>query len=152
MLVIKTLFSIQQVIGVIGVTRRQLVYWHKTGLVIPSCRTKGGHARYSFSDLIALKTAKKLIEAGLSVQRIRNSIASLIKFLPTCREPLAELSLVATGDVILVLHQNSAFEALTGQEWILPIAELQEEARHWEVGNKIPTPIQIKLALTADEK
>jgi len=146
---ITTLYSIQQVMGITGVTRRQLVYWHKTRLVIPSCRTKGGHARYSFTDLIALKTAKRLIDAGLSVQRIRDNITSLLNFLPTCKEPLAELSLVATGDVILVLHQNAAFEALTGQEWILPIAELQEEAQCWKTGSHVPTPIQTKLALIA---
>jgi len=148
---LRTLYSIQQVMGITGVTRRQLVYWHKTGLVIPSCRTKGGHARYAFTDLIALKTAKKSNDAGLSVQRIRDNITSLLNFLPTCKEPLAELSLVATGDVMLVLHQNAAFEALTGQEWILPIAELQEEAQYWKTGSQVPTPIQTKLALTAEE-
>jgi len=148
---IKTLFSIQQVMGISDVTRRQLVYWRQTKLIIPSCRTKGGHARYSFTDLIAVKTAKKLIDAGLSVQRIRHSISSLVMFLPTCKEPLAELSLVTTGDVILVLHKNTAFEALTGQEWILPIAELQEQAQFWQTSNPAPTPIQGRLALVAKE-
>jgi len=148
---IKTLFSIQQVMGISGVTRRQLVYWHQTKLIIPSSRTKGGHARYSFTDLIAVKTAKKLIDAGLSVQRIRHCISSLILFLPTCKEPLAELSLVTTGDVILVLHKNTAFEALTGQEWILPIAELQEQAQFWQTSSPEPTPIQGRLALVAKE-
>ena len=148
----KSLFTIQQVMAIAGVTRRQLTYWHKTGLVIPSYRSKGGHARYSFTDLVALKTANKLIEAGLSVQRIRNSITSLLKFLPTCKEPLAELSLVVTGDIILVLHQNSAFEALTGQEWILPIAELQEEAQHWRNKDTMPIPIQENLNLVAIKK
>lgn len=147
---IKSLYSIQQVMAISGATRRQLTYWHKTGLVIPSCRSKGGHARYSFTDLIALKTTCKLIGAGLSVQRIRNSIDSLLNFLPSCKEPLAELSLVATGDVILVLHQKSAFEALTGQEWILPIAQLQEEAERTK--DKTPIPIQEKLDLVAGKR
>jgi len=149
---LETLYSVRQVVDIIGVTRRQLVYWHNTKLVIPSCRTKGGHARYSFTDLVAIKTAKKLIDAGLSVQRIRNSILSLITFLPTCKEPLSELSLVATGDVILVLHQNSAFEALTGQEWILPLVDLQEEAQRWRAGGKVPIPIQSRLNLAVVKK
>jgi hypothetical protein len=30
--------------------------------------------------------------------------------------------------MILVLHKETAFEALTGQEWIYPVAELEREA------------------------
>ena len=120
-------FSNRQVLKITGVTQRQLVYWRKTGLVTPSEHSPGGHARYSFNDLIAIKTAKQLINAGVSVQRIRKSIASLIEFLPAIDSPLSELSLVATGDVVLVFHQGTAFEALSGQEWVFPIAELQRE-------------------------
>ncbi|HEC19434.1 MAG TPA: MerR family transcriptional regulator [Gammaproteobacteria bacterium] len=121
-------YSCQQVMRITGLTRRQLSYWRKTGLVVPQDNTRGGHARYSFADLLALKTARKLIDAGVSVQRIRRSITSLTGFLPSCNAPLTELSLVATGDVILVLHREAAFEALSGQEWIYPVAELEREA------------------------
>ena len=120
-------YTCQQVMRITGLSRRQLSYWRKTGLINPQLQTTGGHARYTFADLLALKTAKKLIDAGVSVQRIRKSIVSLINFLPSCTAPLAELSLVATGDVILVLHRETAFEALTGQEWIYQVAELAKE-------------------------
>lgn len=125
-------FSSQQIMGITGLSRRQLSYWRKTGLVAPSEQTTGGHSRYTFTDLVALKTAKKLIDAGVSVQRIRKSLQSLMAFLPNCQAPLSQLSLVTTGDMILVLHQDSAFEALTGQEWILDLAELEHEATQWK--------------------
>lgn len=121
-------YTCQQVMRITGLSRRQLTYWRKTGLIDPQLQTSGGHTRFSFADLLALKTAKKLIDAGVSVQRIRKSIVSLINFLPSCTAPLTELSLVATGDMILVLHRETAFEALTGQEWIYPVAELVKEA------------------------
>lgn len=121
-------YSCQQVMRITELTRRQLTYWRNTGLIVPQAHTAGGHARYTFADLLALKTAKKLIDAGVSVQRIRKSIVSLTSFLPSCTAPLSELSLVATGDMILVLHRETAFEALTGQEWIYPVAELEQEA------------------------
>ena len=124
----ETGFTCQQVMNITALSRRQLSYWRKTGLIAPLQHTVGGHARYSFADLLTLKTAKKLIDAGLSVQRIRKSITSLTNFLPSCTAPLTELSLVVTGDVILVLHRDTAFEALTGQEWIYPVAELAREA------------------------
>ena len=142
-------YSCQQVMSITGLTRRQLTYWRKTDLVVPRSHTMGGHARYTFSDLVALKTAKKLIDAGVSVQRIRKSILSLTSFLPTCSAPLTELSLVATGDVILVLHRETAFEALTGQEWIYPVAELEQEAAKIR---GIHQPQQVDLFLEKDSR
>jgi len=104
-------YASRQVMNITGVTRRQLTYWRTSGLVTPSQRTPGGHSRYSFNDLIALKTAKQLIEAGVSVQRIRKAITALVRILPTLHRPLAELSVVATGEAVLVFHQGAAFEA-----------------------------------------
>ena len=121
------LFSRHQVTAITGLSSRQLSYWRKTGLVVPQGYTAGGHARYSFSDLIALRTAKRLLDANISLQRIRTCLQSLTRFLPTANHPLTELSLVATGDVVLVFHGVHAFDALTGQQWVFPIAELAAE-------------------------
>ena len=145
-------FTSKQVIAITGVTQRQLTYWCETGLLIPSHRTTGGHSRYSFTDLVALKTAKQLLDAGVSLQRIRNSIASLMQFLPGLEQPLAELSIVATGDLVLVFHRGSAFEALTGQEWILPLAELQEQADEYRNRTQSETPVQHDLFTSTPEK
>ncbi len=120
-------FSSKQARQIVGITDRQLGYWRRTELVCPSERTDGGHARYTFQDLIALTTAKRLIDAGVSVQRIRKNIAALTALLPTLDRPLSEVSLMATGDVVLVFHGGMAFEALSGQEWIFPVAELQRQ-------------------------
>lgn len=123
----ENLFSRQQVTALTGLTSRQLAYWRKTGLVVPQSYTEGGHARYSFTDLVTLRAAKRLLEAKVSVQRIRKCLQSLTRFLPNADRPLAELSLVVTGDVVLVFHGERAFDALTGQEWVFPIAELARE-------------------------
>lgn len=120
-------FTNRQVSTVTGLTHRQLQYWRKTDLVTPSRHTRGGHARYSFTDLVALRAAKQLLDAGISLRHIRRSIVSLQRLLPTLEQPLAELSIVATGDVVLVFHEGVAFEAVTGQEWILPLAELHRQ-------------------------
>jgi DNA-binding transcriptional MerR regulator len=121
------LFRSSEVQQLLGLSRRQLQYWADTDLVRPSVRTRGGHHRYTFEDLVALKTAKRLIDAGVSVQRIRSSIHALQRKLPTVRRPLAELVLVATGDVVLVLQERAAFEAVTGQEWIFEVSRFQRE-------------------------
>jgi DNA-binding transcriptional MerR regulator len=120
-------FRTGQVARILGVSHRQLQYWAETGLVAPSARTDGGHCRYTFQDLVALRAAKQLIDAGVSVQGIRKSIGSLQRMLPTVRRPLSELVLVATGDLVLVLRDGSAFEAISGQEWILEVSRFERE-------------------------
>jgi DNA-binding transcriptional MerR regulator len=120
-------FSRQQAAAITGLSTRQLGYWRKTGLVVPAALTPGGHARYTFTDLIALRAAKRLLDANISLQRVRKCLQSLTHFLPTADQPLVELSLVVTGDVVLVFHGERAFDALTGQEWVFPIAELAKE-------------------------
>lgn len=122
-------FRSGQVVRILGVSRRQLQYWAETGLVVPSARTNGGHHRYTFEDLVALRAAKQLIDAGVSVQRIRRSIGSLRRMLPEIGRPLSELVLVATGDLVLVLHEGTAFEAVSGQEWIFAVSHLEREVQ-----------------------
>ena len=138
-------FTSRQVSAVTGLTLRQLHYWRKTGLVVPSGRTSGGHARYSFTDLVALRTAKQLLDAGISLRHIRRSIVSLQRLLPTLQQPLTELSIVATGDVVLVFHEGVAFEAVTGQEWILPLAALQRQLTRLGIEADARSPQQGEL-------
>jgi DNA-binding transcriptional MerR regulator len=122
-----TPFKTREVVELLGLSRRQLQYWAKTGLIEPSARTPGGHHRYSFADLVALKATKRLIDGGVSVQKIRRSVGALQNLLPEIRRPLGELVLVATGDVVLVFQDDTVFEAITGQEWVFAVAEFERE-------------------------
>lgn len=128
-------YRTQEVVSALGVTRRQLQYWAKTGLVIPSAQTEGGHHRYNFTDLVAVKAAKRLIDAGVSVQRIRSCVEALGERLPEIGRPLSELVIVATGDVLLVIGKDSVFEVLSGQEWVFEVAQFQRELDEWEAQN-----------------
>lgn len=139
-------FSSRQVCSITGLSARQLRYWQQTGLLSPSQHTPGGHARYSFTDLIALKSARRLLDAGVSLQRIRKCLHSLTRFLPTARIPLRELSLVVTGDVVLVLHAAGAFDALSGQEWVLPVADILQEIETLRAAEDAPSPQQWELS------
>ena len=125
-------FRTGDVVEILGISRRQLQYWAQTGLVAPSRLTPGGHRRYSFEDLVALKTAKRLIDAGVSVQRIRSSILALKRLLPNVKRPLSEMVLVATGDVVLAVRDGAAFDAISGQEWVFEVARFQREVEAWK--------------------
>ena len=123
----RELFKTREVVELLDLSRRQLQYWAKTGLIVPSTRTPGGHHRYSFNDLVALKATKRLIDAGVSVQKIRRSVRALQDLFPQVGRPLGDLVLVATGDVVLVFHDGTAFEAISGQEWVFPVADFERE-------------------------
>ena len=140
----QSVFTSRQATEITGITQRQLAYWRKSALLVPSHTTLGGHARYTFTDLIALKTAKQLLDTGVSLQRIRRSIASLLNYLPNLRRPLSGVSIVATGDVVLVFQEETAFEAISGQEWIFPVASMEREIsmRRKRPG---PPPRQVEL-------
>jgi len=65
---------------VVGITYRQLDYWARTDLVVPSIRgaTGSGSQRlYSFKDLLVLKVVKRLLDAGVSLQNIRVAVDHL---------------------------------------------------------------------------
>jgi len=79
-----------------------------------------------------LHNAKKLLDAGVSLQRIRKVMVRLREILPTIKRPLVELTLVATGDVVLVFYERTVFEAITGQEWLLDIGDVQRDVDRWQ--------------------
>ena len=125
-------FRTRDVVQMLAISRRRLQYWAQTDLVRPSAQTPGGHSRYSFEDLVALKATKRLIDSGVSVQRIRSSIRALRRILPTVQRPLAELVLVATGDVVLAFRDGTAFDAISGQEWVFEVAQFEREIEAWK--------------------
>lgn len=63
-----------------GISYRQLDYWDRTGLVVPSIQgaTGSGSQRlYSFRDILVLKLVKRLLDAGVSLQQIRIAVDQL---------------------------------------------------------------------------
>jgi DNA-binding transcriptional MerR regulator len=92
----------------VGVTQRQLAYWDTTGFIRPTVHVgagKGSRRLYSYLDLVQLKTAKKLLDAGMSLQAVRKSIAFLQQ-LPGVDYPLAELVLVSDGRSIYAYRES----------------------------------------------
>ena len=69
-----------QVCRVVGITYRQLDYWARTGVMVPSlqqARGSGSQRLYSFGDLVQLKVIKRLLDAGMDLRRIRTAFAAL---------------------------------------------------------------------------
>jgi tetratricopeptide (TPR) repeat protein len=92
----------------VDVTERQLRAWENLGLVT-------ARDTFGFSDLIALKTLKKLRELRIAPKQIQLAIRALKLRLKDVEEPLAQLRLTADGRKITVHLGGSRMEPVTGQ-------------------------------------
>jgi len=112
----------------LGFSRQQLYYWRKLGIISPSPRTSGGHYRYHFDDLKILKTIRILRDAGLSTYRIRTSLQKIKKFFPDIENPLLECRILIFGRRMVFLHKGRAYDALTGQTYLLDFKKIERWA------------------------
>jgi DNA-binding transcriptional MerR regulator len=65
---------------VAGITYRQLDYWARTELVVPTVRGAAGSGSqrlYSFQDVLVLKVVKRLLDTGVSLHNIRVAVDHL---------------------------------------------------------------------------
>lgn len=106
-------FSRREFQRLLDVTDKQLNYWERLRLVSPR---KGGNEKfYDFRDLISLRTAKQLIEKGVSANRLRRSLVALNQKLSEVQAPLTELRIMSNGRDVIVERDGARLEPITGQ-------------------------------------
>lgn len=91
-----------QVCGLVDITYRQLDYWARTGLLEPSLQRAAGSGSqrlYTFTDVVQLKVIKRLLDAGMSLKKIRSAVEILRDQLASDR-PLADVTLLSDGHTI----------------------------------------------------
>src|ERR1017187_7238722 len=89
------IYGREDVRRIADVTERQLRTWEKQGLVEPQ-------ETFGFSDLLALKTLKKLRELRITPKQIQSAISSLKSRLEGIDRPLSQLRITAEGRKITV--------------------------------------------------
>jgi DNA-binding transcriptional MerR regulator len=83
-----------------GISYRQLDYWARTSLVVPSIRSAAGSGSqrlYSFKDILVLKIVKRLLDTGISLHNIRVAVDHLRK---RGVEDLANITLFSDGTTV----------------------------------------------------
>lgn len=108
------LYSIKDVAQIFGFEASRLRYWAQTGFVNPSVR-RNGRMYYTFQDLVAVRTAKGLLDAGLSMQRVRKALESLRTLLPDVAHPASKMRICSDGETVVAVDRGVAFEPATGQ-------------------------------------
>lgn len=89
-------YGVKEVQRVVGVTYRQLDYWARTELVVPSVRDadgSGSQRLYSFRDILKLRIIKSLLDTGVTLQKIRTAT----DFLTDMRQSPQGTTLISDG-------------------------------------------------------
>ena len=74
-----------------------------------------GNAGYTFRDLLALRAAGALLDAGASVRQIREALAALRRRYPDLEDPLTEIRLLVDGQRLLAQSDSIRFDPRSGQ-------------------------------------
>ncbi len=99
-------FRAPSVCRIVGITYRQLDYWARTDLLRPSMQEatgSGSQRMYSFSDVVQLKVVKRLLDAGMSLKKIRTAV-QLLREQMASDQPLADVTLLSDGKSIFAAH------------------------------------------------
>lgn len=99
-----------------GISYRQLDYWDATNLVKPSkapARGSGSARVYSFQDVVMLRVIKKLLDTGVSLQRVRG----VMGYLRDCDD--MRVSLISDGTKIAPYTDLDGLNAVVdyGRAW-----------------------------------
>ena len=101
-----------QACKIVGITYRQLDYWTRTKLVEPSLNPatgSGSQRLYSFNDLLQLKIIKNLLDAGASLQKVREAIKH------------AQQTLTDDWSQVTIVADQSGVYALTSEAEVIDL-------------------------------
>ncbi len=123
-----------QACKIVGITYRQLDYWTRTGLIVPSIQAavgSGSQRLYSFNDLLQLRIIKNLLDAGMSLQKVREALDYARSSLA---DDWAKATIVADGNgVYAVTSQQEVFDLLQRGQGVLgavvSVGAIQEELK-----------------------
>ena len=85
----------------------------RAGFLTPERGPRNGY-RFSFQDLVLLRTARELAQARVPPHRIRNAFRGLARHLPSGRS-LSEIRITPDGHGVLVHDEGNAWNPESGQ-------------------------------------
>jgi DNA-binding transcriptional MerR regulator len=123
-------FSGTQAADIVGITYRRLDYWARTDLVRPSgtdATGSGSRRRYTYRDLLELKVIKKLLDAGIKLESIRDVFAYMREHVDT---DIGSAHLVISGSSVVLCDGNELIDVLRhgqGVLNVLPMSGVRDE-------------------------
>ena len=106
-------YGVRDVERLLGISRGTIRALVDAGFVTPA-RGPRNSLRFSFQDLIVLRTAQSLAQANVPQRRITRSVRELRRHLPDSM-PLSGLSISAVADQVVVREGARQWQADSGQ-------------------------------------
>lgn len=107
-------FTWREVSRLFGISERRLRDWDRSGFLSPSGHN--GRSRcFTFQDLVCVRSARALLESGVSVQRAKKIVSDLKEKLPLGPHPLGKLRVRGDARNVVVVEDEREFEAASGQ-------------------------------------
>jgi len=120
-------YTTREVAEVLGLPASRIQGWTRSGLLTPERDARGGW-RFSFQDIVLLRTARELLDQDVPARRVREALEALRTQLPVGR-PLSAVQVTAVGDRIVVHDDETAWEPDSGQIQIdFSVSELARSA------------------------
>lgn len=123
-------FSGTQAAEIVGITYRRLDYWARTDLVRPSgtdATGSGSRREYTYRDLLELKVIKKLLDAGIRLESIRDVFAYMREHVDT---DISAAHLVISGASVILCDGDELIDVLRhgqGVLNVLPMSGVRDE-------------------------
>jgi tetratricopeptide (TPR) repeat protein len=106
-------YSTRDVARLLGLSEPQVRSQARAGFLTPERGPRNGY-RFSFQDLVLLRTARELAQARVPPRRIRSALQGLARQLPTGHS-LSELRIIADGNRVMVREEGTAWNPESGQ-------------------------------------
>jgi tetratricopeptide (TPR) repeat protein len=106
-------YGTRQVAEILGLTEERIRSFVRAGLITPA-RGPANQYRFTFQDIVLLRTARELLDREVPARRVRAALRSLRGQLPRGR-PLSAVRIAAHGDRVVVRDSEAAWEPETGQ-------------------------------------
>jgi len=105
-------FTTREVAKILDLSEARIRSCLRAGLVIPA--REGGHYRFSFQDLVLLRTTKGLLDARVPMKRIRKMVHSLKRQLAEGQQ-LTSLTIYADGRRVVAWDGRARWQPDSGQ-------------------------------------
>jgi tetratricopeptide (TPR) repeat protein len=124
-------YGSRDVARMLGITAAQVRAFVRAGVLDPDRGTRG-ELRFSFQDLVLLRTAHGLVSARVPARRVRSALSRLRAQLPEGR-PLSGVQIATDGDRIVVGDGGRRWQPESGQVLFdFDTADLEREVARLE--------------------
>jgi tetratricopeptide (TPR) repeat protein len=120
-------YTTRDVAALLELSEKQIRSFVRAGFLAPP-RGPRGELRFSFQDLVLLRTAKGLVAASIPSRRVRSALARLREQLPHGR-PLSAVRILADGNRVIARDGREVWNPESGQALLdFEVAELARDA------------------------